>query len=227
MEIDEVITQHVPKRRRPEEAAKRVEVKSVDWTFNPIFGNDDSLANKILEFNQANVGPQAWNRIGQSIRCQSVSIRGIIYLDTGGSVPPNEHLVMVIVRARDQQTPTLWSDLYRGRDVLGGVSTVPGYQTFVYPNRDNEGAFQELWRKTVRISAEGELSNQTYSNNMSIDEEIDLGGLETRFNRTPIAIYDGDIRKNGLYFIVQGQVATTLNAEFAGQFAIRFNFTDE
>ena len=180
--------------------ARSSENKAVDTNFDLPFGNEDSLANKIVSINQCNKGTDRYQRIGRQVRVTGISVKGIVYVD--GALPPNDHLHMMILYQETGPIVGSYTDIYQGTDFTGTSTGTTSYRTFNMRNLDNTEQYKVLWSKYVRITDTDELANMTETNNLEIEVHLPVS-VTTKWDNVPTGSYDGSITSGRLYFIVQ------------------------
>lgn len=203
--------------------SREPEEKAVDVNVNLTFGNEDSTSLKIYAFQNINQGPEAYQRIGRSIRVRKLSVRGIVYCSTS-SLPPNDVLTMLIVYGTRTQ-PSTFTNLYNGFDYTGVPTGTTSYRQFNGRDLANTDIWKVLWRKDVRITDIDEIATNTRDNNLEVNVHIPCDIL-TKYDNTPVSGFDGSIVSGGVWFIVQGlsQGLATSNMHFQG--SLRCTFTD-
>lgn len=199
------------------------ERKAVDTNFNLIFGNEDSMSNKIILINDMNQGVEAYERIGRSIRNRMISVKGVVYLD--GSLPPTDVLTITIFYSITGSSIPGYTTLYDGYDYTGTPTGTTSYRPFQMRNLNASDRYKVLWQKTIRVTDQDEISNSTETNNMLYEAHIPCDFI-TKFDNTPVSGRSGSVLSGGIFLIVQGLSQPIASCTLATQGTARCTYED-
>jgi len=209
-----------PSRRIP-----KPELKAVDTMFDMYFGNENSLSNKIVNFNNVNKGTGSWNRIGRSAQMKSIHLRGIVY-STDSVIPPNDFLHIFILYS-DEECPTIYSQIFNGYNYLGSLTSTTGNRTFSHNNLDKNQNYRILYSKHIRITDFSDLTDNGNSteSGMLVDVHIPVD-FTTIWDNVAYSTFDGAITSGNLLLGIQGTTVPLANQNLKFQGSVRVRFTD-